>query len=108
MATAYKTLGQVIPAATTLTTLYTVPGATSAVISTLCICNQGVSTTYRVSVRVAAAADTPKQYLIYDATLNQYDTALLTLGISLGAADIVSVYAGTANVSFNLFGGELT
>jgi len=108
MATAYKTLGQVIPAATTLTTLYTVPAATSTVVSTLCICNQGVSTTYRVSVRIAGAGDTPKQYLIYDAPLNQYDSTLLTLGISLAATDVVSVYAGTANVSFNLFGGELT
>jgi len=35
MATAYKVLGQNNPAATTATTLYTVPGATSAVCSTL-------------------------------------------------------------------------
>ena len=40
MATTYRVLGQSNPAATTATTLYTVPAATSAVISTINICNQ--------------------------------------------------------------------
>ena len=51
MATAYKVLGQSNPAATTLTTLYTVPAVTSAVCSTLSICNVGVSTTFRADRR---------------------------------------------------------
>ena len=51
MATVYKVLGQVNPSATTLTTLYTAPSG--AVVSTLAICNQGATTTYRVLVSVA-------------------------------------------------------
>ena len=39
MATAYKVLGQSKPAAGTLTTLYTVPSSTEAVISSLTIAN---------------------------------------------------------------------
>lgn len=108
MATAYKVLGQSNPAATTLTTLYTVPGATSAVCSTLSICNVGVSTTFRVAVRPAGAAIDPKHYIAYDASVNQYDSVLLTLGFSLATTDVVSVYGGTANVAFSLFGAELT
>ena len=106
--TTYKVLGQSNPAATTATTLYTVPSATSAVCSTLSICNTGVSTTYRIAVRPAGAALDPKHYIVYDAPLNQYDSTLLTLGISLATTDIVTVYAGHANVAFSLFGGELT
>jgi hypothetical protein len=108
MATTYKVLGQAHPAAATDTTLYTVPSATSAVCSTISICNLGASTTYRIAIRVAGASIEDKQYLAYEAAINQYDTVLLTLGITLAATDVVTVRAATADVSFQLFGSELT
>jgi hypothetical protein len=108
MATTYKVLGQAIPAATTLSTLYTVPAATSAVASTLSICNQGVSTTVRVAVRPAGASIVGQHYIVYDNPINANDSLFLTIGIALATTDVVSVYAGTANVSFNLYGSEIT
>jgi hypothetical protein len=108
MATTYKVLGQINPAATTNTTLYTVPSLTSTVCSTLTICNLGVSTTYRVAVRPAGEAIADKHYIAYDASVQQNDTAFLTLGITLANTDVVTVYAGTANVAFGLYGTELT
>lgn len=107
MASSYKVLGQVIPAAITATTLYTVPAATQAVASTLSICNQGTSTTVRVAVRPAGAVLATQHYIVYDAGINSNDTLFLTLGISLATTDVVTVYAGTATVSFNLFGSEI-
>jgi hypothetical protein len=107
MATTYKVLGQVEPAATTLTTLYTTPAATQAICSTLSICNQGVSTLVRVAVRPAGEAINDKHYVVFDLAINANDTLPLTLGITLSATDVVSVYAGTATVSFNLFGSEI-
>lgn len=104
----YKVLGQSNPAATTLTTLYTVPSATSSVCSTVSICNLGVSTTYRIAVRPAGAAISNQHYLIYDSAISANDSIMLTLGISLATTDVVSVYAGTANVAFSLFGVEIT
>lgn len=108
MATTYKVLGQINPAAATLSTLYPVPAATQAVSSTLTICNQGVSTSVRVAVRPAGATIDPKHYIAYDVPLNQYDMISLTIGATLAATDVVSVYAGTATVSFNLFGSEIS
>ena len=108
MANVYKILGQVLPAATTLTTLYTVPSSTSSVCSTLSICNQGISTTYRIAIRPAGAAITASQYVVYDAAINSNDTVFLTLGVTLATTDVVSVYAGTATVSFHLYGSEIT
>ena len=108
MTTAYKVLGQVAPAATTLTTLYTAPALTSAVVSTLSICNQGVSTTYRVAVRPAGASIVASHYVVYNAAVNANDTVMLTLGIALSTTDVVSVYSATATMSFNLFGAEIT
>lgn len=108
MATTYKVLGQSNPAATTNTTLYTAPSATSTVCSTLAVCNQSTSTTFRVAVRPAGAALAAQHYIIYDNYVEQFDTVFLTLGITLAATDVVTVYAGTANLSFSLFGSEIT
>lgn len=108
MPTAYKVLGQAHPAATTATTLYTVPSATSAVCSTIAICNLGISTTYRVAIRPAGASLADQHYLVYEAATNQYDTTLLTIGVTLATTDVVTVYAGTADVTFQLFGSEIS
>jgi hypothetical protein len=108
MANVYKVLGQVIPAATTATTLYTVPAATSAVCSTLSVCNQGVTTNIRVAIRPAGATLATSQYIVFDNFINANDTLFLTLGISLATTDVVTIYAGTATVSFNLFGSEIS
>lgn len=107
MATTYKVLGQVQPAATTPTTLYLTPPYTSTVCSTLTVCNLGTTTTYRIAIRPSGEALAAKHYIIYDATISQYDTVFLTLGVSLSTTDVVTVYAGTSNISFNLFGTEI-
>lgn len=109
MPAAYKVLGQSNPSATTATTLYTVPSATSAVASTLSICNTGTAAaTYRVAVRPAGATLATVHYVAYDAAVGANDTVLLTLGLSLATTDVVTVYASTANVVFHLYGSEIT
>jgi hypothetical protein len=109
MATNYKVLGQVNPSATTATTLYTVPASTQSIVSTLTVTNQTATAgTYRISLRVAAAADNAKQYIAYDVSLPGNATDTLTLGVTLGATDVITVYASAATFSFNAFGSELS
>jgi glucose-6-phosphate dehydrogenase assembly protein OpcA len=109
MATAYKVLGQSAPSATTATTLYTVPSATEAVISTITIANRAAaSATFRVAIRPAGATLANQHYVAYDSTVPANDTISLTLGITLAATDVVTVYASTANFSFNIFGSEIS
>ena len=109
MADVPKILAQTAPAATTLTDSYTVPGATSAVVSSFSVCNRGgTDTTYRIAIAVAAAADATKQYIAYDAPLEANDSFFGTLGIGLATTDVVRVYAGNANLSFTFFGIEIT
>jgi hypothetical protein len=108
MATTYKVLGQSNPSATTATTLYTVPASTQTVVSTVTVCNQtSTAGTYRVAVRVAGAALGASQYVAYDVSLPGNATDTLTLGLTLGAADVVTVYASAATFSFNAFGSEI-
>ena len=109
MATNYKVLGQSNPAATTATTLYTVPASTQAIVSTVTVCNQTATAgTYRIAVRVAGAALAAAQYLAYDVSLPGNATDTLTLGVTLGATDVITVYASAATFSFNAFGSELS
>lgn len=108
MATTYKVLGQVAPSATTLTTLYTVPAATQTVVSSIIVCNRGATAdTYRIAVRPDGAAAANQHYIAYDVSLPAGAADTLTVGITMDAADVVSVYAGTANLSFNVFGTEI-
>ena len=109
MATTLKVLGQSNPTATTLTTLYTVPGATSAVCSSIVVCNRSATaTTFRIAVRPAGAGISNEHYIYYDVTLAGNDTFIATIGISLATTDVVSVYATLATLSFNLYGQENT
>lgn len=106
--TTYKILGQVAPAATTETDLYTVPASTETIVSSLVVANRGAtSATYRISVSNNGAATTTKDYLVYDATLNANAVVALTLGITMDATDKIRVYGSTANLSVNAFGSEI-
>lgn len=108
MATTYKVLGQSNPSATTLTTLYTVPSATQTVVSSIVIANLAASAaTFRIAVRPAGATIANSQYIAYDITLAASDSTVLTLGLTLGTTDVVSVYASTANVAFSAYGSEV-
>lgn len=109
MASTLKVLGQSNPVAATLTDAYTVPASTSTVISSITVCNRSATaTTYRVSVAVNGAADSDKQYIAYDTDVEGNQTQTITLGPTLGEADVVRVYATLATLSFNIFGSEVS
>lgn len=109
MAETRKVLGQSAPAAATPVDAYTVPGATSAVVSSITVCNRSATaTTFRISVAVAGAAADNKQYVYYDEEIKGNTTFIATIGPTLAATDVVRVYATLATLSFNIFGVELT
>jgi hypothetical protein len=109
MATAYKVLGQSNPSATTLTTLYTVPSLTETVVSTITVANISASAiTYRIAIRPDGASIANSHYLVYGATLAANSTTAYTLGITINAADVISVYASDTNAVFQAFGSEIS
>jgi hypothetical protein len=108
MATTYKVLGQVNPAATTATTAYTVASSTEAVISTITAANLGPApASYRIAVRPNGATLENKHYIAYDVSIAPQETQTLTIGMTLDATDVVTVIASTATMAFNLFGSEI-
>lgn len=107
--TTYKVLAQNAPAATTSTDIYTVGAGKQAVISSIVIANRTTSSaTYRIAIRVAGATLATNQYIAYDITVGLSDSTTLTLGLTLGAGDVITVYASTANLTFSVFGSEIS
>jgi hypothetical protein len=98
---------QLAPSATTLSTLYTASADTIS--SSIVVCNRGnTSTTFRVAIRALGASIDNSHYLYFNAPLQANDTFIATIGSTILATDIVSVYAGNANLTFQLFGSEIS
>jgi hypothetical protein len=109
MATTYKVLGQLNPAANTLSNVYTVPAATQAVISTITVCNQSASNaSYSISVSNNGVADNASHYIIRGGVVPAADSIGITLGLTLDASDQIRANTNSANISFNIFGSEIT
>jgi hypothetical protein len=97
-------LGQSAPAATTYTTVYTVPAATTATV-TVSVCNRGVSSS---TVRIAitdTATPLNSEFIEYESSLASYGV-LERSGIVMNAAKRVVVYTSSANLSVSVYGFE--
>lgn len=108
MATTYKVLGQVNPSATTATTLYTAPASTQVIVSTISVCNLTAGElSFRIAIRPGGEALATKHYIAYDAKVAGQDSTFITVGATLSATDVITVYASSADVSFSAFGSEI-
>jgi hypothetical protein len=109
MATSYKVLGQSAPTAATATTLYTVPAATEAIISTINVVNTHASTAdvIRIAVRPDGATLANEHYLVYGLSLSAGATFTYTGGITVNATDVITIYSTNGTSSFSAFGSEI-
>lgn len=97
-------LGQATPAATTNTTIYTVPANTHTVCNLSIVNRATTAATVRVAL-AAGATPTNAEYIEFDTTIPGLGVLERT-GISLQAAKLVVVYASTANLSVSVYGVE--
>lgn len=108
MALTHKVLGQVSPAATTLTTLYTVPAGTDAIVTNITVTNTTSGNIYfRIAVRPGGETLATKHYIVYDSGLTANSFAHFTMPITVDAADVISVYATATGLAFSAFGSEI-
>ncbi len=106
-----KRLGAITVTANTDTALYLVGASTSAVVSTIQVCNIGsTDRTFRIAHvnagGVGAVAN--EDYLYYDCTIEANSSASFTLGIAMATADTLLVRANHAEVVFLCWGVEIT
>ena len=105
MAAVWGALGQVNPAATTLTTAYTVPAAKHAAGKVIAANIGAGAATIRIAVSPLGAAINAKHYVLYDYSL-AVGASQATAKFALAATDVVRVYSSTTDVAFNVNGIE--
>jgi hypothetical protein len=112
MATVRKTLvtGARTAAAATDGVLYTVPGATDAVVSSIVIAEtNGVATTVKVCTDSGGATTTAAARAVaWNMALGANQTIVLALGITLAAGSTIVFASASGNVTFTAFGQENT
>lgn len=110
MPTTYKVLGQSAPANTSEATLYTVPASTQAVVSTIAVANlTGTAANASVNVCVNGAASGNSNTFLKTVSIPATSTVTFTVGLTMGAADLIRVTSGTGNaLSFQAFGSEIS
>ena len=109
-----KCLGMVSPAATTDTTLYTVPSAHSAIVRAISMANFGSVRLARARIDKAASTQT---YLAFDVSVPALQfpmtpgagdpNLILDAGITLAAGDVITVRNDNANVTWACWGLEV-
>lgn len=108
----YKRLGAINPSANTQTNVYVVPSATEAVISSIAICNQSTSNaSYSLIVMPPGAFASPAgaaNFVVRGAVVPAADSIILTIGLTANAASIFAANTNNPNVSFSMFGSEIT
>lgn len=112
MPSTYKRLGAIASSGVigTADTLYTCPTATSAVVSTITVCNTAATAaTYRIAVHTGTTFPTTAGYLVFGASIPANDTITLTLGVTMDATNNRLLCSASANtVAFSAFGVEIT
>lgn len=90
--------------------VYTVPAGTSTVVSTIVLCNRSASAlTFRLAVRPAGATIANQHYIAYDTAIAANDSVMLTLGLTLAATDVITVYTSAAtSFTIAVYGSEIT
>ena len=111
MARVYRILGQKNPGAATLTNVYTVPAANSAVVSSIVLTNTSGTAGGGVAARLAVNAEgvtvATSNYLAYDVNIPGCDSVTMTLGITMNAGSQLSVYANSTSLAVSVFGTEI-
>ena len=97
-------LGQSAPAATTNTTVYTVPASTLAVVNISVVNRGGSAATVRVAL-AAGSTPTDDEWIEYNTSVGS-TSVLERTGIVLDATKNVVVYASAAATSVSVYGLE--
>jgi hypothetical protein len=105
MAAVYGMLGQSAPAATTLTTAYTVPASKHATVRVVANNRGAIADTFRLAVSPNGAAIANAHYLTYDKPIPANDS-LASAPFTVGDADLVRVYSTNGDMTFHVTGIE--
>jgi hypothetical protein len=94
---------------TTYGTLYNTALDTTAVISTIAICNTAISSaTYRIGIMESAGTPAATNWLVFGSSVAPNDTVFLTVGITLEPNRFIRVSSSANTVTFSAYVSEIT
>lgn len=110
MATTYKVAQvQGTSGVGTYTTLYSTGASTTAVISTIAICNTAsVSATYRIGIMGSAGTPAAENWMVFNAAVAGNDTIFLTVGVALDNDKFIRVSSSANTVTFSGYVSEIS
>lgn len=93
----------------TYTTLYNTTASSTAVISTIAVCNRGTSNK-QIRIGIMGSAGTPaaKDFIVYNASVANSDTSFITVGICLGNSEYLRVSSTDSDITFTAHISEIT
>ena len=99
MAQNYKVLGQIFPGQGTITNVYVTGATANAIVSTIYITNQdSANANVDIIVRPSNEALGNKHYILQNQLVEQADTVILNLNLTMGAETILAWYTLMGNV----------
>jgi hypothetical protein len=108
MPTTYRILGQGLLTANTFTDLYRVPIGSNTIVSTVNVCNTSTSnTTFRLLARPNGNTTATGQYLAFNVPVGIFDATAISVGMTLGANDVVTAFSFEGNAAVTVFGTEI-
>lgn len=110
MAFQEKQLGQVSPAATTVTQLYSPASSTTTVVKSIVVANtSGSADTYRVFNDDNGTTRSTATALYYDVSLAANTTVVLSVPIFMdNSSGEIAVESNGGNITFTAYGAEIT
>ena len=108
MANTYAILGQVAPATTSLSVLYSSTG--QSVVSTIVVCNLSTALqTFRLTCSTSTSPGNAN-YLWRDQPVPVADTFSASITLTMGAADVIKVSPDSTGtvLAFSAFGAKVT
>ena len=113
MATVYKNVSAVAASAgvTNYNTLYSTTASTTAVLSTIAVCNQGAATaTFRLAIDDTGGTSAPAaaEFFVFDASVAPNDTIFITIGATLANSRHLKFSASTTTPSVTAFISEIS
>jgi hypothetical protein len=112
MSNTYKVLGQINPSANTQSNVYVVPAATQVAVNSITIANQSASNaSYSLIVmpsNLYSSSAPANTFIIRGGVIPGADAAILTLSLGLPTGAIIAANTNSSNISFSVFGVEIT
>lgn len=100
-----RVISQQKPEAATIVDAYISPHDLFTVVRTIYVTNQSsTKTSFRISIGLAGAADSPSQYLFYDSPVCGNETVAVEIQETISDGDVIRVYSTSGTCSFTIFG----